>query len=386
MRLVLNASSSSAGVPRSGGGPGAVGSASTPSAPSTAASRCVAAPRCAAACRNCSGLTVAAASKRSWMPGPKLGRCAVTHSPCCRQICVRAGVQKSLGKWAPARGIRLAAASWPGLPQSSESQPAHLKRLVQAEGGEPGVPQAAGTAAHVHLFRRTQQRCDLPRRRWAQGELQSAAPRGGPGIPEARAPGKPAPELVRLDGGRRPGATRRQLAWSMWAARASYRARAVASSARPNASVATSRRRSCAGRRPSGSSKTPPARRSTAASRANQPAVSKLGASGTAPCSSGCGWRRALGRSGRSHAADDAPAQAPACSSDTPPPARTSRDTRPCVGRKPRMPQCPAGTRTLPPVSPPSPRSASPCATAAAVPLDDPPGMRPGAAGLVGVP
>ena len=143
----------------------------------------------------------------------------------------------------------------------------------------------------------------------------------------------------------------------------------------------------------------------------DSPAVSKLGASGTAPAS----------------------------------------ETRPWVGRNPRMPQWQAGTRTLPPVSPPAavrpgqqhahqgcttrstarhrlpahqdphallgaacsmrcsfqalpapllelacvlpgnnasprPMSASPAATAAAVPEDDPPGMRPGAAGLAGVP
>lgn len=102
--------------------------------------------------------------------------------------------------------------------------------------------------------------------------------------------------------------------WSMRAASASYRALLVASSANSNASVATSSRFSAAGRRLAGLSSTLPARRSTAGSRANRPAVSKLGASGTAP----------------------------------------SREMRPCVGRRPKMPQCAAGTRTLPPVSPPA--------------------------------
>ena len=56
-----------------------------------------------------------------------------------------------------------------------------------------------------------------------------------------------------------------------------------------------------------------------------------------------------------------------------------SRDTRPCVGRKPKTPQYAAGTRTDPPVSDPTAKSASPAATAAAEPDDDPPGSRPGA-------
>ena len=50
------------------------------------------------------------------------------------------------------------------------------------------------------------------------------------------------------------------------------------------------------------------------------------------------------------------------------------------------MPQQAAGIRTEPPVSDPSATSASPVATAAAEPLDDPPGMRAGSSGLTGVP
>ena len=42
--------------------------------------------------------------------------------------------------------------------------------------------------------------------------------------------------------------------------------------------------------------------------------------------------------------------------------------------------------RTDPPVSLPSAKSQAPPATADAEPLDDPPGMRPGALLLVGVP
>ena len=60
--------------------------------------------------------------------------------------------------------------------------------------------------------------------------------------------------------------------------------------------------------------------------------------------------------------------------------------TRPWVGRMPRMPQKLAGTLTLPPVSPPSPMSASPAATAAADPALLPPGTRSGHVGLTGVP
>ena len=50
------------------------------------------------------------------------------------------------------------------------------------------------------------------------------------------------------------------------------------------------------------------------------------------------------------------------------------------------MPQTDAGTRTEPPVSLPSALSAAPPATAAAEPLDEPQGMRPGALTLTGVP
>lgn len=59
---------------------------------------------------------------------------------------------------------------------------------------------------------------------------------------------------------------------SILADRAAYNAATVASSASAKASVATNRRRSCAGCRLEGSSRTLPAARSTAASRANQPA------------------------------------------------------------------------------------------------------------------
>ena len=50
------------------------------------------------------------------------------------------------------------------------------------------------------------------------------------------------------------------------------------------------------------------------------------------------------------------------------------------------MPQKLAGARTEPPVSEPSAKSTSPAATAAAEPLDDPPGMRPAALTFTGVP
>jgi hypothetical protein len=63
-----------------------------------------------------------------------------------------------------------------------------------------------------------------------------------------------------------------------------------------------------------------------------------------------------------------------------------SNGSRPCVGRIPKIPQKLAGTRTDPPVSVPSAKSTSMPATAAAEPLDEPPGIRPGARGLIGVP
>src|SRR5579871_1266602 len=61
-------------------------------------------------------------------------------------------------------------------------------------------------------------------------------------------------------------------------------------------------------------------------------------------------------------------------------------DKRPNVVRKPYSPQKLAGTRTDPPVSVPSAKSQRPAATTEAEPLDDPPGTRVGAFGLIGVP
>ncbi|MNW56788.1 hypothetical protein D3C74_345300 [compost metagenome] len=63
-----------------------------------------------------------------------------------------------------------------------------------------------------------------------------------------------------------------------------------------------------------------------------------------------------------------------------------SISTAPCVGRKPYTPQYADGTRTEPPVSVPSAKSTSPEATATAEPLEEPPGIRPLARGLTGVP
>ena len=59
---------------------------------------------------------------------------------------------------------------------------------------------------------------------------------------------------------------------------------------------------------------------------------------------------------------------------------------RPWLGRIPKRPHRLAGMRIEPPVSLPSAKSTSLPATAAAEPEDEPPGMRPGAATLVGVP
>ena len=56
------------------------------------------------------------------------------------------------------------------------------------------------------------------------------------------------------------------------------------------------------------------------------------------------------------------------------------------IGRNPYRPLNAAGIRTEPPVSLPSAKSQAPQATAEAEPLDEPPGSRPGARGLTGVP
>ena len=61
---------------------------------------------------------------------------------------------------------------------------------------------------------------------------------------------------------------------------------------------------------------------------------------------------------------------------------RPYRETRPYVGFRPTMPQNAAGQRTEPPVSVPSARSASPAATAAADPPEEPPGTRETSRGL----
>jgi hypothetical protein len=52
----------------------------------------------------------------------------------------------------------------------------------------------------------------------------------------------------------------------------------------------------------------------------------------------------------------------------------------------PKIPQWLAGSRTEQALSVPSENSAIPDATATADPLDEPPGMRFGARGLIGVP
>ena len=56
--------------------------------------------------------------------------------------------------------------------------------------------------------------------------------------------------------------------------------------------------------------------------------------------------------------------------------------TRPGLGAMPTTPHCDAGSRTDPPVSVPTARSASPTATAAAEPPELPPGLRPRSHGL----
>ncbi len=63
-----------------------------------------------------------------------------------------------------------------------------------------------------------------------------------------------------------------------------------------------------------------------------------------------------------------------------------SSGMRPWLVRMPRMPQRLAGTRTEPPVSEPSAKSTALPATAEAEPLEEPPGMRPGALEFTGVP
>src|SRR5262245_1222326 len=56
--------------------------------------------------------------------------------------------------------------------------------------------------------------------------------------------------------------------------------------------------------------------------------------------------------------------------------------TRPYVGLCPTVPQNALGMRTEPPWSPPSAMSTSPAATSAALPLEEPPVVRPGSHGL----
>ncbi len=58
------------------------------------------------------------------------------------------------------------------------------------------------------------------------------------------------------------------------------------------------------------------------------------------------------------------------------------RDTSPYVGFRPTTPHSDAGWRTEPPVSVPRAHTASPTATAAAEPADEPPGTRSRSHGL----
>mmetsp|Transcript_847 Transcript_847/g.1833 ORF Transcript_847/g.1833 Transcript_847/m.1833 type:complete len:405 (+) Transcript_847:780-1994(+) len=58
--------------------------------------------------------------------------------------------------------------------------------------------------------------------------------------------------------------------------------------------------------------------------------------------------------------------------------------TAPMVGRMPKTPQQAAGMRTLPQVSVPRAKSQRPAATAAALPLEEPPGTSAGKAGFLG--
>src|SRR5258706_7068188 len=122
-------------------------------------------------------------------------------------------------------------------------------------------------------------------------------------------------------------------------------ARETDSTACANASEATSKRvAACCCGVPEGN--TAPAFRNTPGEAANQPATSNVGDIPIAP----------------------------------------DKSVRLCVGRIPYTPQNEAGTRHEPPVSLPNARSQAPAATAAAEPLEEPPGKRPLARGLTGVP
>jgi hypothetical protein len=57
--------------------------------------------------------------------------------------------------------------------------------------------------------------------------------------------------------------------------------------------------------------------------------------------------------------------------------------TAPCAGLSPTTSQAAAGIRSEPPVSVPRPSGTSPAATAAALPLLDPPAIFSGATGLM---
>ncbi len=75
-------------------------------------------------------------------------------------------------------------------------------------------------------------------------------------------------------------------------------------------------------------------------------------------------------------------ANGPAWSSDEAKAMSPERETRPYVGFSPTTPHSDAGWRMLPPVSVPIDQTASPAATAAALPPDDPPGTLPKSHGL----
>ncbi|KGM08373.1 hypothetical protein N869_07240, partial [Cellulomonas bogoriensis 69B4 = DSM 16987] len=108
--------------------------------------------------------------------------------------------------------------------------------------------------------------------------------------------------------------------------------------------------------------------------------TSSTGPAHGVPACGGSSWSAAVSRVRASRV------RTPTVSNDGARPTRPSRATASCVVRNPYNPQYDAGTRTDPPVSVPNATSARWAATALAGPLVDPPGMRPGAAGLGGVP
>ena len=104
------------------------------------------------------------------------------------------------------------------------------------------------------------------------------------------------------------------------------------------------------------------------------------------PARRGTGWGTSASTSSASAHSSIVLAIGPAWSKTGASGKKPSSGTSPWLGLKPAVPQAKEGMRIEPPVSVPMLSAASPAASAAALPPDDPPATCPGCRGLPTVP